>query len=260
MTTLLPTTLKQLGTIATTLVGDCIGFRWHRSAHTYRRIVQCYFRSRWSALRFARLARRHGCLVFDNVTWDRLDEQGQPVKDRQRPARYAGWRVTAIAIPDPRQRAGWRSAPPFRDQLGGQRIADGDRHTQGHAWWDGEIGDGDWSDRDRYDDPQAFTNEALGDDTELERDLDRISAEVTAWWQRSGRAGDPYTYCHKQPGHLGKVADPRAHEHLATLRAEVQQHLAQYERQRQQERTHTQIRRDNDEVQAALRATERRGR
>ena len=261
MTILLPATLKQLGSIATDEVGDCIGFRWYRPQTTYRRIVCCYFRSRWAAQQFIRAARRQSCQVFSSVVRERIDAQGQVVDDERKPAFYRVWRATAVAIPDPDRRTGWEKAPAFRDQPGSQRLSNG-RRKGGKEWWDHEAGDGAAEERDRFDEPGEIGRVEIEIDDELERDLERIEAEVRDWWRRSGREGDPYTYSHRQQKQSRGVVEETPHwqKPLATLREEAQQHLAQYERQRQRYAEQTQLGRDADEVQAAIQAAERRTR
>ena len=259
MTTLLPATLKQLGSIATDEVGDCIGFRWYRPRATYRRIVCCYFRSRWAAQQFIRAARRHRCLVFSSVVRERIDVQGQIVDDARKPAFYRAWRATAVAIPDPNHRTGWQKAPTFRDQPGSQQLSDG-RRKRGREWWEHEAGDGAAEEHDRFDDPNETGRIVIEIDDELERDLERIEAEVREWWRRGGREGDPYTYSHRQKQARAINAEtPLWQKSLAVLREEAQQHLAQYERRRERYVAQTQLRRDDDEVQAALDAAEQRG-
>ena len=261
MKTLLPATLKQLGSIATDEVGDCIGFRWYRPPTTYRRIVCCYFRSRWAAQQFVRAARRHRCLIFSSVVPERIDAQGQVVDDARKPAFYRVWRATAVAIPDPNHRAGWRKAPPFRDQPGSQRLSDG-RRKGSREWWEHEAGDGAAEERDRFDEPDESGRVEIEIDDELERDLERIETEVREWWRRTGREGDPYTYSHRRSQQARVVNEdaPLWQKPLTSLREEAQQHLAQYERQRERYAAQTQLGRDDDEVQAALAMAERQGR
>ena len=88
-------TLKELGLLATDLIGDCVGMRWQSLPGGRYRFVHVLFRSGWSARRFVRaLRRRHiWCLPEAAVNFKRLRDEND--------VEYVGWAATAIVKPDP---------------------------------------------------------------------------------------------------------------------------------------------------------------
>jgi hypothetical protein len=166
--------LKQFGQLAIDLVGECVGVRWQPIGSQGHRRAAVYFRYRDAAKSFARLARRHGFLATDpDRTYYRLNEHGDPISHPYEPVAYQGFRVLALVQPDPRNPSGWRPAPPYRDQAATRAWGVlPERQRKGR------------SDYRRQREADAPLEQWL--EAEVERELDRITIEVNAWWRGRG--------------------------------------------------------------------------
>ena len=217
--------LKQLGQLAIDQVGECVGVRWQPTGSQGYRRAAVYFRYRDAARAFARLARREGFLAADpNTTYYRLNDRGGPITHPYEPVAYSGFRVLALVQPDPRNPAGWRPAPAYCEQPAVQAwgiITERERK-----------GRNDYRRQHEADAPLEQWLEA-----EVERELDRITAEVNAWWRGRGYDQDsPEAYLAAVEERKAKA---RTHKRIAkggpaispTLRKAVAEGVEQVERE-----------------------------
>jgi hypothetical protein len=233
--------LRQLGQLATDRVGECVGVRWQPIGSQGHRRAAVYFRYLDAARAFARLARRHGFLAVDpDRSYYRLNEHGDPISHPYEPVTYQGFQVLALVQPDLRNPDGWRQAPPYRDQAATR------------AW--GILPERERKIRSGYrrqreaDAPLEQWLEA-----EVERELDRITAEVNAWWRGRGYDQDsPEAYIaaveerkarartHKRLAAGGPAVSPALRKAVAEGVEQVEQakEWASAYRQRQQQRNH----------------------
>ena len=203
-------TLKELGLLATDLIGDCVGMRWQSLPGGRYRFVHVLFRSRWSARRFVRALRRCHiwCLPEAAVSFKRVRDEND--------IEYVGWAATAIAKPNPAFLSGWKAAPEARFQPGtllSLSVGDREQH-EGYR---------------QQREPDAPTERWA--DEELERDLDRIDAEVRQHWKQRGYSvADPNAYL-EAAEQRKRARTQAAQDSLAELRGEIQQLLAKGEQE-----------------------------
>ena len=199
-------TLKQLGQLATDLIGDCVGIRWRTLPNGTGRLAHILFRSRWSARRFVQALQRCRiwCLPADAICFKWLrDDDGRY---------YYGWAVTAVVKADPKSVVGLKAAPPARFQpgtllslsVGEQERKEGYRQQR---------------------EPDAPSERWA--DEELERDLDRVDQEVRQQWKQRGYSvSDPIAYL-EAAEQRKRAKKQAAQDTLTELRDEVQQLLRQ---------------------------------
>ena len=203
--TIVTPTLKQLGLLATDLIGDCVGIHWRTLPNGTGRLVHVLFRSRWSARRFVTaLQRCHiWCLPTSAIAFKWLRDDGRD---------YCGWVVTAVVQPDPKRPTGFKAAPPARFQPGTLRsLSVGQRDTQAGYRQQRE--------------PDAPIERWA--DEELERDLDRIDGEVRQQWKQRGYSvSDPIAYL-EAAEQRKRAKKQAAQDTLTELRDEVQHLLRQ---------------------------------
>ena len=231
--------LKQLGQLAIDHVGECVGVRWHPTGSRGYRRAAVYFRYRDAARAFARLARREGFLAADpNTTYYRLNDRGDPISHPYEPVTWSGFRVLALVQPDKRNPAGWRPAPAYRDQAATRVwgvITERERQPR--------------NDYRRQHEADAPLEQWL--EAEVERELDRITAEVNAWWRGRGYDQEsPEAYLaaveerkarartHKRLAADGSAVSPALRKAVAegVQQVEQEQAKASVYRQRQQQR------------------------
>jgi hypothetical protein len=231
--------LKRLGQLAIDHIGECVGVRWQPIGNQGHRRTSVYLRYRDAASSFARLARRQGFLAADpDRAYERLNEHGDPISHPYEPVAYQGFRVLALVQPDPRNPQGWRPAPPYRDQAA--------TRTWGILPERERKGRSDYRRQHEADAPLEQWLEA-----EVERELDRISAEVNAWWRGRGYGQDsPEAYLaaveerkaqartHKRLVAGGPAVSPALQKAVAEGVGQVEraQQRASAYRQRQQQR------------------------
>jgi hypothetical protein len=243
--------LKQLGLLATDLVGECVGVRWQPIGSQSHRRAAVYFRYRDAARAFARLARRQGFLAIDpDRAYYRLNDHGDPISHPYEPVTYQGFRVLALVQPDPRNPEGWRPAPPYRDQAA----------TRAWGILPERKGRSDYRRQREADAPLEQWLEA-----EVERELDRISAEVNAWWRGRGYDQDsPEAYLtaveegkarvrtHKRLAAGGPPISPALRKAVAEGVQQVERAQAQASAYRQRQQQRNRVAADDADVIAEL--------
>lgn len=176
---LLPSnSLKMIGTLAIEQVGEVVGIRWRQVGTEGMRSARVYFRYLDAARAFAKAARRVGVLAFDPMgSYQRLNETGDPVIHLYEPVAYRGFAVHVMLTADAKHPSGWQQAPPFREQPATQHF--GQLSKQERAYTDAYR-------------QQREAEAPMEDwyDAELERELDKIDAEIKSWWRGRGYTQD----------------------------------------------------------------------
>lgn len=267
-------TLDELGDLAVTQIGFCIGIHW-RSVTGSRvpegmvsarcRLAYVLFSGFAPAERFHALLARTGSDILPrrNIRLVSIDHAGRTI---------TGVAVVAVLSPDHANATGYRSAPPHRDQRGyGRFFAQQATWSRSAlAWWDEPDT---FCDDDRFDaEPQPSRADgstelaevlAERDDLGLEILLDQIEAAFDAklWWYGDTRRRTKY------PPALASVAELFAYARKQELDlAEVARRNRERQREQWLNEQHTRDRTrqqaldaDHAEVAAALQ-TPRRGR
>lgn len=245
--------LKQLGQLAIDHVGECVGVRWQATDSRGYRRAAVYFRYRDAARAFARLARREGFLAADpNTIYYRLNDKGDPISHPYEPVAWSGFRVLALVQPDPRNMEGWRLAPPYREQ------------PATRAW--GAVTERERTKRSdfrRQREADAPLEQWL--EAEVERELDRITAEVNAWWRGRGYDQDsPEAYLatveerkarartHKRIAKGGPAVSPVLRKAVAEGMEQVEQEQAKASAYRQRQQQLNRVAADDADVIAEL--------
>jgi hypothetical protein len=245
--------LKQLGQLATDHVGECVVVRWQPIGNQGHRRAAVYFRYRDAARAFARLARSNGFLATDpDRTYYRLNDRGDPISHPYEPVAYQGFRVLALVQPDPRNPNGWRPAPPYRDQAATRAWGIAPESKRKPR-----------SDYRRQREADAPLEQWL--EAEVERELDRITAEVNAWWRGRGYDQDcPEAYLaaveerkarartHKRIAAGGPAVSPALRKAVAEGVEQVERAQAKASAYRQRQQQRNRVAADDADVIAEL--------